>query len=354
MRTTSWSWASKNTLQHLRAAPPSAVSHRKGARTLRVRARSWTRAAAPGAAWLLALLMLQTQSVPRLPPAGSPPLRTSAPDALAPRAAAGCVGGRPRRASAGAQPRAAHVCASTADSGGANDDAATLRKALADEYAQAANNYDTKWASYTQATVDATLAALPELPQDAVVLDLACGTGALMRGLESRGAPLREYVGLDNSDAMLAAAGRAVAARAPPFATRWVVGAADAALPMPDGSCDAVLSANSFHFFADPRECLAQASRVLKPGGVLLLSDWSADVWTCRLLEAFLRFTGSPTARVLTSAELRQLVAAAAPQLRVEEVRTSRLLTWWGFMVLRARKVDGGVAAAVDEASSRA
>jgi ubiquinone/menaquinone biosynthesis C-methylase UbiE len=221
-----------------------------------------------------------------------------------------------------------------------DEPSARLRRQLADEYARAAPTYDSRWSAYTKATVGAALAALPPLPPDSRVLDLACGTGALLHGLADAmppRAPLRSYVGLDNSAAMLDAAQRAAAAAPPPFAVRWVAGAADEALPLADASVDAVLCANSFHFFGAPATCLSEAARVLKPGGVLLLADWSADFLSCRLLEWWLRRRGAPTARVLRAGELRALLAAA-PALRVESLTTRRLRTWWGFMVLVARK----------------
>jgi ubiquinone/menaquinone biosynthesis C-methylase UbiE len=262
---------------------------------------------------------------PPLPHARRPALLRAQKPLLASRAAPRL---RPPRARLG--PPMAQPAAGDAPS-------ARLRRQLADEYARAAPTYDSKWSAYTKATVGAALAALPPLPADSRVLDLACGTGALLHGLADSGAPLRSYVGLDNSAAMLDAAQRAAAAQPPPFAVRWVGGAADEALPLADASVDAVLCANSFHFFGSPATCLSEAARVLKPGGVLLLADWSADFLSCRLLEWYLRCTGAPTARVLRSAELRALLAAA-PALRVESLTTRRLRTWWGFMVLVARK----------------
>jgi ubiquinone/menaquinone biosynthesis C-methylase UbiE len=222
-----------------------------------------------------------------------------------------------------------------------------LRGALAEEYDQAAAAYDTKWAEYTRETVAFCLEQLPTLPPGAVVLDLACGTGALLRALRSRPDAPARYVGIDNSSAMLAQAARSLggvvsagtessAADGTP-AVSWLRGGADEPFPLADGSVDAVVCANSFHFFGAPRTTLAEAQRVLRPGGILLIGDWSSDFLTCRLLEWFLRSTGRPTSPVLLAAQLGALVREAAPALALQPIAKRRLLMWWGFMVLCAR-----------------
>jgi ubiquinone/menaquinone biosynthesis C-methylase UbiE len=91
------------------------------------------------------------------------------------------------------------------------------------------------------------------------LLDVGCGTGLL-------GARIRAelgdtaLVGCDFSRGML----REAARRAP--ALPWVQGDA-LHLPFRDGSFDAVLSTESFHWFPDPPAALAEFHRVLAPGG---------------------------------------------------------------------------------------
>ncbi len=104
-----------------------------------------------------------------------------------------------------------------------------------------------------------TVAALG-LPAGSVVLDLACGTGDLAVLAHHRG--LRG-VGVDLSRGMLAARHPGVPAAQ-----------ADAlALPLADGAVDGVVSGFALRNFTDLRASLAEAARVLRPGGRLALLE---------------------------------------------------------------------------------
>ncbi|RKT09780.1 methyltransferase family protein [Streptomyces sp. 1114.5] len=104
-------------------------------------------------------------------------------------------------------------------------------------------------------------------PRD--VIETAAGTGALTRELAAVLAQDASVTATDLSGAMLDRA-RAVPLARP---VRWVE--ADAmALPFPDGSCDAVVCQFGYMFFPDRPRAFGEALRVLRPGGVLLLSVW--------------------------------------------------------------------------------
>lgn len=99
------------------------------------------------------------------------------------------------------------------------------------------------------------------------VLDVACGTGVLARGVVPRVGPRGSVVGLDVEEGMLAAA----RSKAP--AIEWRCGRAEA-LPFDGGSFDAVVSQFGLMFFEDRRLALAEMMRVLRPGGRMAVAVW--------------------------------------------------------------------------------
>lgn len=104
-----------------------------------------------------------------------------------------------------------------------------------------------------------TIASLG-LPAGSVVLDLACGTGDLCRGLA--GAGLRP-VGMDLSYGMLAAA-----------RTEVPLAQGDALrLPVPDGSVDGVTCGFALRNFAALEPFFAELGRVVRPGGRIALLE---------------------------------------------------------------------------------
>lgn len=97
------------------------------------------------------------------------------------------------------------------------------------------------------------------------LLDVGCGTGFLIDLLTRQKAA--RYFGLDLSDEMI----RVAQEKAIPGAS-FTVGSADH-LPYPDESFDIVTCSQSFHHYPYPEKAMLEAKRVLKPGGLYLLSD---------------------------------------------------------------------------------
>jgi demethylmenaquinone methyltransferase/2-methoxy-6-polyprenyl-1,4-benzoquinol methylase len=107
-----------------------------------------------------------------------------------------------------------------------------------------------------------TVAALGLAP-GSLVLDLACGTGDLTAMAERQG---YRTVGADLSWGMLTAN----ATDRPRFQ-------ADAsALPLADGSIDGIVCGYALRNFTDLEACLAEAARVLRPGGRVAVLEVAA------------------------------------------------------------------------------
>ena len=102
------------------------------------------------------------------------------------------------------------------------------------------------------------------------VLDLGCGTGTLTVAME-RAAPEVRLTGADGDPEILA---RARAKAGPASSIEWVESYAQS-LPFEDGSFDRVVSTLVFHHLVPDakREALAEARRVLAPGGRLHIAD---------------------------------------------------------------------------------
>lgn len=111
------------------------------------------------------------------------------------------------------------------------------------------------------------------------VLDVGSGPGLLATEMAQEVGPTGRVCGIDVSDSMLALArARAMPSGSAPVEYR--LGGADA-VPYPDGSFDAVVCTQVLEYIVDIPAALAEAARVLRPGGRLLVldTDWDSIVW---------------------------------------------------------------------------
>ena len=107
-----------------------------------------------------------------------------------------------------------------------------------------------------------------ELSDGAAVLDVGCGTGAVSRELARRPG-IGQVIGVDPSPVFLAAA-RKLAASQPNLS--FVTGDGRS-LPSENNSFDAVIFHTTLSHVPEPQAALAEAFRVLRPGGVLAVFD---------------------------------------------------------------------------------
>ena len=110
--------------------------------------------------------------------------------------------------------------------------------------------------------------ALAVAPAPARVLDVGSGTGYALRRLAQALPAAQELTGVDAAPDMVRVAREA----GDDQRVRFVEGTAED-LPLPDASVDLVVSTTSFDHWRDQGAGLAEISRVLVPGGHLVLSD---------------------------------------------------------------------------------
>ena len=190
------------------------------------------------------------------------------------------------------------------------------------EYAKAAERYDEKWAFYVEATTRETLRRMP-MTAGARVLDVGCGTGELLRRLRAK-YPHAVLAGLDPVAEMLAVAREKLSGT-----EDLRIGYADA-LPWDAGTFDVVVSCNMFHYITHPVAALREMARVLRPGGVLVLTDWCDDYLACRICNLYLRLTNRAVYKTYRQADCVALLATAGfTDVRVERYKISWL---WGLM----------------------
>jgi ubiquinone/menaquinone biosynthesis C-methylase UbiE len=176
-----------------------------------------------------------------------------------------------------------------------------------ERFARRASSYERgRRAEFHSRVVAASLeTAVRVVPHPSAVLDVGCGTGALLRALGDRLPPTVQLVGVDPASAMIDVAR---AARGPRSNVQLEVAFADD-LPFPDAQFDLVISTTSFHHWTDQAVGLREVGRVARRDGRLVLVDNFAIGWL-RVFNAIARRkmrTRGDVERLLASARLMPL-----------------------------------------------
>ena len=151
------------------------------------------------------------------------------------------------------------------------------------EFTKAAEIYDSGHAGIYEMCKDDYPPILEELRKDDFenLLDIGCGTGPMIELLVSE-IPGKSYTGLDLTPRMIEiASGKGLES------ATFIVGDAED-LPFENESFDVIICANSFHHYPNPQRFFEEAQRVLRPGGKLVLRDYTAAapvVWLMNHVE---------------------------------------------------------------------
>jgi ubiquinone/menaquinone biosynthesis C-methylase UbiE len=148
-------------------------------------------------------------------------------------------------------------------------------------YEEIAPTYDQRYVANPLPQVAATLRALVQDLDPARILEVGCGTGRWLAELPAPAAQApagRHVFGLDLSPAMLDQARLQSRHEPPDLACGRAL-----RMPFPDRTFDLVYCVNALHHFGGPRAFVAEARRLLRPGGALAVVGMdprrSRDTW---------------------------------------------------------------------------
>ena len=172
------------------------------------------------------------------------------------------------------------------------------------------------------------------------LLDVACGTGILLRQVHEQFAGVRLY-GVDASADMLEQARQTLSTYPAISLKQAEVGPADRAnLPYEVAFFDVITCANVLHALPDPEKTLRGLWGLLTPGGTLVLEDYARRTapFPWWLFEPLLKRIEGVYVRAYTRAEAERFCTQLGFEL--EESHSFIVNRLWHGWVIRARKKD--------------
>lgn len=139
------------------------------------------------------------------------------------------------------------------------------------EFTKAADIYETGHAGIYEMCKDDYPYIASELEKEEYrdLLDCGCGTGPMISLLYEKD-PTKHYTGLDITPRMIEV-GKAKNLAG----VDWVVGDCEN-LPFEEDTFDVIICSNSFHHYPNPQRFFDSVKKVLRPGGRLILQDYTA------------------------------------------------------------------------------
>ena len=152
-----------------------------------------------------------------------------------------------------------------------------------------------------EAPLDAFI--LRHIPRCSVAADLGCGSGDLLPILRKKAG---RVIGVDRAPRMLDEARRRHLADSRRGTLELRRGELER-LPLRDGEVDCAVICLALHHLPDPGRGIAEAARILKPGGALVVVEWSAhrdETLRSRFQDRWLGFEAGTLEKWLTGAGL--------------------------------------------------
>ena len=200
-------------------------------------------------------------------------------------------------------------------------DTAKYKELSIKEFTKAAEIYDSGHAGIYEMCKDDYPPILEELEKEPfdTLLDVGCGPGPMIELLVSK-YPEKHYTGADITPKMIEVAN----AKHLPNTIFQVADSEN--LPYEENSFDAVICANSFHHYPNPQKFFDGVHKVLKPGGRLILQDYTSFNWLVWLMNhiemPLANLIGHGDVRAYPRNEVRAMCSKAG--LKVEKLEKQK------------------------------
>ena len=130
---------------------------------------------------------------------------------------------------------------------------------------------------------------------------------------------------------------------------RFAVASAEK-LPLADASADVIISVEAAHALSDVALFVAEARRVLRPGGRLCVADYGGEAH----FDAVRAAARSARLEILEDVDMTACVIAALHESRDERAHLQRLSTpWWGVFFCGAPLTEGAAMSKIERALTR-
>jgi ubiquinone/menaquinone biosynthesis C-methylase UbiE len=156
---------------------------------------------------------------------------------------------------------------------------------------------------------------LRHVPRCAVAADLGCGSGELLHILRKKA---RRVIGVDRAPRMLEEARRRHLSDSLNGTLELRLGELEQ-LPLRDGEVDCAVISLALHHLPEPERGMAEAARILKPGGVLIVTELNAhrdEILRTRFNDRWLGFEPAVLEGWLTRLHLAVQTRATLPLQR--------------------------------------